>query len=510
MKRQSLIKGTLILGLAGISAKFLGIFFRWPLQMLIGDEGVGYYQLSYPLYMFFVAVSSGIPVAVSKMISERNAQGDTNGSFEVLRKAMLLMLIIGGSFSLIMITCSRQLILFFKWDQKAVYSLLAISTAPVFISIMGVYRGFFQGFQDMTPTAISQIFEQIGRISVGLALVYILLPKGIEYSAAGAAFGACAGGIIGLIYLAFLYNNYKSKLYIKNVKRNDTMDILIKAAVPISIGASVGSIMNLIDSALVPMKLLQSGFTNKEATILFAQLSGKAAILINVPLTVSMALCYSIVPIIAESFILKRKDSLNRLISTAIKLSSCIAFPTFLGLYIFSEQILSFIFRGQNSGGEILRCLSISIPFLILTQSTTAVLQAIGKFKTPVFNLLIGCIIKVILVLYLVKIPEINIYGAAIGTILAYIVTMFLNFFTLWKTVKVKLDLNQIIIKPLLSSSIMILCVEFIYFNVYNYTKSNDISLGLTVISGVIIYIFLIIMLRVFSYQDIKGRIKRR
>jgi len=99
MKKQSLIKGTLILGLAGIFAKFLGIFFRWPLQMLIGDEGVGYYQLSYPLYMFFIAVASGIPIAVSKMVSERNAQGDSNGSFQVLRKALLLMIIIGEGFS---------------------------------------------------------------------------------------------------------------------------------------------------------------------------------------------------------------------------------------------------------------------------------------------------------------------------------------------------------------------------------------------------------------------------
>jgi len=288
------------------------------------------------------------------------------------------------------------------------------------------------------------------------------------------------------------------------------MDILIKTAVPISIGASVGSIMNLIDSALVPMSLYQAGFTYKESTILFAQLSGKAAILINVPLTLSMALCYSIVPVIAESFILNRKNSLDRLVATSIKLSSCIAFPSFLGLFIFSEQVLIFIFRGQNSGAEILRYLSISIPFLILTQSTTAVLQSIGRFKTPVYNLLIGCVIKVILVLYLVKIPEINIYGAVIGTTFAYVITMLLNFISLYRTIRIKLDLNQIIIKPLLASSVMILSVEFIYFNVYNYTKSNDISLGLTILSGIIIYTFLIIMLRVFSYQDIKGRIRRR
>jgi stage V sporulation protein B len=195
------------------------------------------------------------------MVSERNAQGDTEGSFQVLRKAMLLMIILGGGFSLAMIICAKQLVLFFKWDHKSMYSLIAISIAPVFISVMSVYRGFFQGLQDMTPTAISQVLEQMGRIVVGILLVYALLPKGIEYSAAGAAFGACAGGIIALIYLFILYNKYKSGMYIKNVKRKDTMDILIRTAIPISLGASVGSIMNLIDSALVPMKLYQAGFS---------------------------------------------------------------------------------------------------------------------------------------------------------------------------------------------------------------------------------------------------------
>lgn len=510
MKKQSLIKGTLILGLAGIFAKFLGIFFRWPLQMFLGDEGVGYYQMSYTLYMFYIAAASGVPVAVSKMVSERNAKGDTDGAFQVLRKALLFMFIIGGGFSLVMIIFAKQLVLFLKWDQKSIYSLIAISTAPIFISVMSVYRGFFQGLQDMTPTAISQVLEQLGRIMGGILLVYILIPKGIEYSAAGAAFGACIGGIAALIYLFILYNNYKSRMYIKNVKRKDIMDILIRTAIPISVGASVGSIMNLIDSALVPMKLYQAGFTHKESTILFGQLSGKAAILINVPLTLSMALCYAIVPVIAENYILNRKNSVDSLVSTSVKLSSCIAFPSFLGLYVFSEQVLSFIFRGQSSGSEILRYLSISIPFLILTQATTAVLQSIGRFKTPVFNLFIGCIVKITLVYYLVKIPEINIYGAVIGSIFAYIVTMILNFISLYKITRIKLDLSKTVTKPLLASSVMILFVEFIYLNVYNYTKSNDISLCLTIGAGIIIYIFLIIILRVFSYQDIKGRIKRR
>jgi stage V sporulation protein B len=164
MKKQSLVRGTLILGFAGVSARFLGLFFRWPLQMLIGDEGVGYYQMSYPLYMFFIAVASGIPVAISKMVSECRAINDDEGVILVFRKAVLLMLFMGLGFSAILLMFSHQIISFLRWDSKSYYSLIGIAFAPLFISIMSAFRGFFQGLQNMTPTAVSQVIEQIGRV----------------------------------------------------------------------------------------------------------------------------------------------------------------------------------------------------------------------------------------------------------------------------------------------------------------------------------------------------------
>ena len=124
MKKQSLIKGSLILGIAGILARFLGLFFRWPLIMLIGDEGVGYYQMSYPLYMFFIAIASGLPVAMSKMISERNALNDIDGSFQVMKESSYLMITIGAGTTLALFFFAKPIISFLKWDSKAYYSLI--------------------------------------------------------------------------------------------------------------------------------------------------------------------------------------------------------------------------------------------------------------------------------------------------------------------------------------------------------------------------------------------------
>ena len=197
MNKQSLVKGSIILGVAGILTRFLGLFFRWPLIMLIGDEGIGYYQMSYPLYMFFIAMASGIPVAMSKMISERNAVNDIDGSFQVMKESSILMMIIGTGTTLSLFIFATPIISLLKWDSKAYYSLIGISFAPLVISFLTVFRGFFQGFQNMTPSAVSQILEQVGRVVVGVGLAVFLLPKAIEYAAGGAAFGATAGAVFG-------------------------------------------------------------------------------------------------------------------------------------------------------------------------------------------------------------------------------------------------------------------------------------------------------------------------
>ena len=310
MNKQSLVKGSIILGVAGILTRFLGLFFRWPLIMLIGDEGIGYYQMSYPLYMFFIAMASGIPVAMSKMISERNAVNDIDGSFQVMKESSILMMIIGTGTTLSLFIFATPIISLLKWDSKAYYSLIGISFAPLVISFLTVFRGFFQGFQNMTPSAVSQILEQVGRVVVGVGLAVFLLPKGIEYAAGGAAFGATAGAVFGGSYLYTRYKNIRRQYGVKKIKTNpELLNTILKIAIPISLGTTVGSIMNLIDSILVPQKLLQSGLTNTESTILYAQLTGKASVIVNEPLTLSMAICTSLIPIIAENFILKKHSS---------------------------------------------------------------------------------------------------------------------------------------------------------------------------------------------------------
>lgn len=511
MKKQSLIKGSLILGIAGIVAKFLGLFFRWPLIMLIGDEGIGYYQLSYPLYMFFVAMASGVPVAVSKIISERNAIGDIKGTYEAVKESAYLMIFLGIGTSLILFLFAKPIVGILRWDMKSYYSLIGISLAPVVVSFITIFRGFFQGLQNMTPTAISQILEQVGRVVIGVGMAFLLLPKGIEYAAGGAALGAAGGGLFAAIYLFFKYKSVKKSMGIAKVRTNtDTLGLILKMSIPISVGATVGTIMSLIDSILVPQKLLQAGIGEKMATALYGQLTGKASVLVNIPLTLSVAICTSLIPIIAETYILNRKIEMQSKINVAMKLSAVIALPSAMGLFFLAEPIMKLIFFQKYEGVEILRYLSLSIPFVIVTQTTTSILQATNHYIRPMINLLIGCLVKVVLTMFLVPIANINIYGAVIASITAYTVVAILNLTSLKKKTKVKVDFYQCLIKPAYSSLAMIVSVILSYSFIVTKTESNSISCLLAIFVGIIIYILAILVFRVFEIEEIKSKLVRK
>ena len=512
MKKQSLVKGTLILALSGVVAKVLGLFFRWPLIILVGDEGVAYYQIAYSVYIFFLGVASGAPVAISKLIAERDALGDKQGVFDIFKTSVYMMLFIGISGSAIMIFLSKPLITLLNWNPNAYPSMMAISLAPFFISMIICYRGFFQGMQNMNPSAISQLIEQVGRVVIGIGLAILLLPISKAYAVGGATLGATSGGVLALIYLLKKYRNEKKKSNLNIVGKANymIMDKLIKYAVPISLGATAGSVMALVDTILVPKLLLQSGMDMIEATKAYGQLSGKAHLFVNIPLTLSVALSVSLVPSIAEALALNKFKEVHDKSQVSFKLSSVIALPSFMGLFFLAYPILNMIFPGQSEGYEILKYLSISIPFIVFYQTSTSILQGAGHTYAPLISLAIGCVIKVIVSYFLIPIPSINIYGAVIGSIIGYLVPMIINIIVLKRVLEVKIDYYGSLIKPAFASVFMIFSVLFVYNNLINKEFGTSIACLIAIFLGVIIYVLLIIVFRVFSYDYIKSKMVKR
>lgn len=506
MKKQSLIKGSLILSIAGIFTRALGLFFRWPLIMLIGDEGIGYYQMSYPLYVFFIGIASGVPIAISKIISENNVLEDVNSNFIVIKEAFIAMMILSIGTSVSLFFGAKYIIKIFNWDFKAYYSLIGISIAPIVVSALTIFRGFFQGYQNMTPSAISQIIEQVGRVVFGVGLAIVFLPYGIEFSAGGASFGAVVGGIIAVVYLFIKYIRIKRENNIREIKTDaHILNKILNIAIPISLGTSVSTAMSLIDSFLVPQGLLKAGFTSKEATILYAQLTGKASVIVNIPLTISMAICISVIPIIAEVFLLKRYEELQRKVNFIIKLAMIIAIPCYLGLFFMAEPIMKTIFPGKYEGYLILKYLSISIPFIIITQITTSILQGIGRYIIPVINLLIGCMFKAILTIILVPNIKFNIYGAVASSIIAYIIVSVINIIIVRKVLNIRFEFKKIF-KILYSSIIMMIIVIKTYNFIITRNYSNTLACLISIGIGAIIYFIGIMLLGILKIKEIRGK----
>jgi len=510
-KGNSFLKGAAILGAAGILVKILGAFFRIPLANLIGPEGMGYYQSAYPVYLLLLVIStSGFPTAIAKIVSEKIAIGDRYGAHRVFRVSFGALFFVGIITSTVLFFGAETYSHLIK-NPKAYYSTLAIAPSLFFVTIMSAYRGYFQGLQNMKPTAISQIIEQFGRVVLGLALAYILLDKSVEIAAAGATFGATAGAFFGAILMTFIYFKYREKDITKVEKTHPTepskeiIRKLLIIAIPITIGAAVMPIMQSIDAAIVMRRLQGIGYTEKAANDLFGQLTGLANPLINFPQVLTAALQVSLVP--AVSHLVARRDLrlLNDTIQAGIRIALLIGLPAAAGLVILSEPIMVLLYPLQIesaiSASRILSILGFGIIFLSLFQTLTGIIQGLGKPFVPVINLFIGAAIKLVLSYILIGIPELNIRGAAISTVIGYGIAAILNLIFILKYTKTRFSYLNVVIKPLVSVITMGIAV----INLYNLLISklgNTKTTLIAVITGALVYGVMLVITKTLNEED--------
>jgi stage V sporulation protein B len=507
MHKKNLIRGTLILGLAGIVAKFLGFFFRIPLIYMIGEEGIGLYQLTYPLYTFLLAIAAGVPIAVSKMISERIALNKRKEANNIFKVSLIMLGTFGLASSFLLLVFSKNIINAFDWSKDAYYSLIGISFAPLFTCLLSAYRGYFQGLQYMSLPASSQILEQITRVLVGVGLAYLLLQNGIAVAAGGASFGAAAGAAIGLLWLTHNYS--KNKLvYPKEQQSRSLTEIcfeMIRIAIPISLGQTIGSIMALIDSMMVPGLLKMSGYAEQTATMLYGQLTGKAMVLINVPLTLSIALAQSTVPVISEAHALNNRKRFEKNVKIAYKTAMILAMPCAAGLYTLARPILNLVFRGMGDGWELMQILSMASIFIIIAQTSTSILNGIGRTFLPIVAMILGCIVKVIISIIFIPIPEFNIRAAAYGTLLSYGIAALIDFILVIKCTRVYIDIREIFLQPMFCTLIMAFSVVLVYKNVFNLLSSNNKASLVSIAAGGFIYLVMLLITKTLSIKEFKA-----
>ncbi len=562
MAKKSFFKGAVILGAAGVIVKLLGAFFRIPLANIIGDTGMGYYQTAYPVYVLLLTISTaGIPTAIARLVSEKTALGDHREASRIFKLSFGLMLAIGIITSALLYFGAPAIVGLMKGKEEAIASMKAIAPALLFVPVMASFRGYFQGRQEMTPTGISQVIEQLFRVAAGLGLAVYLLPTGLKYAAAGASSGATIGEFCGLFCIILIYIARRSKIrrdietqitesgaqiadietQITDVEAHDIRESLsektsksksknpanddvtltdgkretgasiiwkiIAIAIPITIGAAIMAIMSAIDLALVARRLIAAGYTSAEANSLYGQISGFAAPLINIPQVITQAISISLVPAVASAYSLKDRKFLQYNVTFGIRTSMLIGLPCAVGLIVLARPIMLLLYYTQkesalNAAGS-LAILAFGAAFLALVQTLTGILQGIGKQMIPVKNLLIGAVVKIIITYVLTGIYSVNIKGAAIGTVAAYITAAALDLIAVRKHLGIKLDVRLTFAKPALCALIMGLVAAITYRCVMHFC-GNTISTLAAVLLGVAVYAVLILAFKAITPDEIE------
>ncbi len=507
---QSFIKGAAILGVAAILVKILGAIFRIPLANLIGPEGMSYYQSAYPIYIYLLVVSTaGFPAAVAKIISEKTSLGDYDGADHVLRVAFGLMFSAGLISTLVMLFGAEFIAERIK-NPMAYYSIMALAPALVFSSVMSVFRGYFQGIQHMQPYAVSQFVEQLFRVVFGLGLVFVFIGQGTEYAAASATFGATAGGIAGFAIILWMYIKYRKTHPVETIgnfqqeSKGSIIKHLLLIAIPITLGATIMPIMQLVDLAIVMPRLNEIGIVEK-ANDYYGLLTGYAQTLINLPQTLTAAVQISLVPAVASFAIKKDFGGLQKTVQNGLRIGLMIGLPCSVGLVVLSQPIMQLLYPMQletvEMTGRILSILGWGVVFLSTFQISTGILQGLGKQIIPARNLAIGASAKALLTYVLVGIPSLNIMGAAIATVTSYMISSILNYFSLIKYSKAKINYMDVFLKPIISVVVMGVVTKGAYMLLERVVSGNlatVVSIGI----GAMVYGVMLLMTKTFSEAD--------
>lgn len=502
--KQSFIKGALILTVAGIISKILGFIYRIPLGQIITSVGMAYHQTAYDLYILMLTFSSySIPTAISKLVSERIETERRAEAHKVFRVALSLLCFLGIALSLILYFNAQTFSERVK-NPGSYYAILAVSPAIFTVSISGAFRGYFQGMQNMTPSAISQVTEQISRVAVGFILAYILLPLGYEQSAAGAIFGTTVGGLVSFLTLYTIYLRKRKHIY-EDIKISNRKTVestgkiigkIIKFSIPITMGGSIMPIMGLLDTFIVMDRLQAAGFDQLTATMLFGQLKAMATSFINLPQVFTISLAVSLVPSISESMARKDMQGVKKKSELALKMSMLLGLPAAMGLFILASPMMRMFYpKETESLGIVLMYLAPAVIFLTLVQTITGILQGMGKERIPVINMLIGALAKLLISYFLTSMPDININGAAIGTVIGYALAFFLDFMILKKYLIKGISIMPLFVKPAIATTIMTILAHFSYKFLYNLTVSNKIATLTSVLLSVVAYGLVIILI---------------
>lgn len=512
-KKQNFLQGAAILTFGTLLVKLIGALYKIPMNRIIGTEGFGHFNVAYSIYNVLLTISStGLPIAVSRMISEASTLGNKHQVQHIFKTSLRLFLIIG-------VICSGGMLIFapqladLMRDPDAIWAIAALAPSVLFVCILCAFRGYFQGQQYMTPTAISQVIEAVGKLVIGLGAVVIILHLGygVAEAAGGAILGVTIGIIIAAIYLFFAYRKRhlrltESDLRVPTDSTRTTTKQLLQLAIPITIGSAGLQIFNAIDTVIIQGRLQDAiGMTVQQATSMFGTYSA-AQTFYMLPSALISPLAISIIPSVTESLTLNRFKKARSAEESAVRMTALIGLPCGAGLAVLAGPIQEFAYgydaETLSVAGPILALLGIAVIFNCMVTVTTAILQAHGKVNVPIYTTLAGGIVNVVTDYVLIGVGAIHIYGAAIATIAYCAVIMFLNIFAMHRSMELPPRILKQFVKPIVSTALMAVAAYVTYEGAYTLLSSNLLATFCSVAVAVLVYAVMVYLLKIVTWED--------
>ena len=514
-KKQSFFGGAAVLAVGVVVVKVVGALYKIPLYNLLGEKGTADFSNAYNIYAALLTISTaGLPVALSKMVSEANTLGREHQSRRILLVSAATFLTL-GVLSFALMWFGNDLVAA-RWlhNPRAAAGIRTLAPAVVCVGGLSAFRGYAQGCFRMTPTAVSQIIEAVCKLVVGLALASYLLNLGrdVSVASAGAIAGVTVGTVLALAYMIADYLRHRVKITSNDIPEESGVILrrLISLAVPITLSSSMVAIFTVIDTSLLQMRLQTAlGYSLDEMRRAYGTYSSGMN-LYNLPSSMMTALTISVLPTVSAS--LARKDRVHtaRIIGSSLRTTALLAFPMGLGLWALAEPIMGLLYPRYDSvlGGQLLAVLGLASLFVCVMLISNSVLQAHGRVRAPILTMFIGGVIKVALNYILAGVPSVNIHAAPIGTLCCFAVVAVLNLILVYRTVEDKPNYVALFAKPLGASLVMAFCARFCCALLSRVlpvggTMGRLVSVGAAIALAVVVYAVLVVLLRIITKDDL-------
>ena len=525
-KQNSFFGGAAILAAGILIVKLIGMFYKIPLINIIGEAGAADFNNAYNIYAVLLTVSTaGLPVAVSKLVSEANALDRRNQVRRTFRLALVLFLALGLVSFLVMFFRADALAGMMN-DSKAAAGIRALAPAVVCVGCLAALRGYSQGHSNMAPTSVSQIIEALCKLVVGLGLAFWLVKQGKDpdVAAAGAITGVTVGTVVALAYMVLDFLLSHGREDTRGTDRPDSagsiLANILKIAVPITLSSSMVGIVTVIDSSLVQGQLQSAlDLTEQASRTLYGNYSG-ALNIYNLPTSLMAAITASVIPAVSAALARRDRRGAARITGSALRITALLSFPMGVGLFVLGTPIIRLLFPKLNVAvaGPLLSTLGIATPFVCMVLVCNSVLQAHGFINLPVIVMVLGGIVKIVNNYNLVG--AIGIAGAPVGNILCFGLALVLDLVVITRVIPNRPRLLPIFIKPAIASAIMGGAAWAVYgllSRVLTAEQVNEAGQTIRVVSRMgnalgiflaiavagVVYLVLVIALRAISRDDL-------